>query len=549
MSEPDAMHDPAGTVVEIRDLSIRAGGNLLLDRGSARFEPGEIALIIGPSGAGKSLLLRVMAGLVGPKSGEIEVRGEVLVGDQPAGGDNEGAVGVVFQSFALFDELSPLDNIRFAAAHRRPADRSSHAASTEVSLAERLLSELRVPRDVRTASLSGGQRQRLAIARTLAYNPQVILYDEPTSGLDAVTGGQVARLIKSTHDAHRKTSIIVTHDDRSLVPIADRVYLLDPATHTLRLLDRSEWTNMAALLHPPAAERQATPERDQAVPPLSAPGKVSGWLATQVGDFFVGTSRAVERLLLVPAELLPLWKNVPWGLRYFAHYLRLVAGPSAWVYVAVAGAITGFVSTYFTFHFLPFRSYVEPLVIEDLVMALGFAMYRILVPLLATILIAARCGAAVASDVGGKVYGQQIDALRTFGASPARYLSTNILYAFLCGTLVLVGVAFVVARLTSLVVFTSTHPHFGPFFWQSHFNEQLIVPGHWLYKGSGWLAAKLVLCAAGTALIAYDQGSRPKHSSIDVSNGITSTVLWATLYVLLIHLTFAVFEFEAVVPR
>ena len=103
------------------------------------------------------------------------------------------------------------------------------------------------------------------------------------------------------------------------------------------------------------------------------------------------------------------------------------------IYVSIAGLVMGFVATYFTFRFLPYRPITEPLVLENVLDALGFSLYRILVPVLTTILVAARCGAAVTSDVGGKVHGQQIDALRTLGIKPARYLLTPILYAFLVG--------------------------------------------------------------------------------------------------------------------
>src|SRR5207253_3948725 len=119
-----------------------------------------------------------------------------------------------------------------------------------------------------------------------------------------------------------------------------------------------------------------------------------------------------------------------------------------------------------------------------------------------------------------------------------------ILYAFLLGTVWLATIGYFAAQLTSLVVFASTHTHFGPYFWESHFHHELRQPGSLVYRGTGWLVAKLLVSAAGTALIAYDRGARPKHSSTDVSLGITSTVLWATLYVLLVHLGFALFEFE-----
>ncbi|MBI1901320.1 MAG: ABC transporter permease [Planctomycetia bacterium] len=241
---------------------------------------------------------------------------------------------------------------------------------------------------------------------------------------------------------------------------------------------------------------------------------------------------------------MPLWKSPLWGLRYLAHYLRLVADPSAWLYLGLAGAIVGFVSTYFTFLHFPYARFTAPVLTDEVLKSLGFAMYRILVPVMATILIAARCGAAVASDVGGKVYGQQLDALRTFGVRPSRYVLTGICWAFLIGTPLLVGISFLVAKITSLIVFTSFEPAWGPYYWDQHFHRILREPGQAFYNGTGWLLLKVLLCAAGIAQIGYHRGASPKYSGRDVSAAITSTVLWSTLYVLAVHFALAFFEFD-----
>ena len=547
---PSAAASP-GAAVELDGFTLSAGGEVLLASTSARFNPGEVTLVVGPSGAGKSLLLCAMAGLLDSQQREVTAQGRVRVGDfdmltgqRSAGGSpaqtggppvlREGRqrlpVGVVFQNFALFDELSPLDNVRFARAHRSASVRGEAAEPAA------LLKELQVPCNVRTSALSGGQRQRLAIARTLANQPEVILYDEPTSGLDVATASQVADLIRATHATHPQTSIIVTHDYEALAPIADRIYLLDPRTKSLQEVPHEAWANLHDLLSSARDGHAASSAR----PPES----LSQRLLTAAGDFLHGTSQWVEQSLLLPLRLVPMWKSPVWGLHSVWHYLRLVASPTAWLYMAIAGAIVGYVATYFTFRFLPFRQYTEPLLIENLLHALGFSLYRILVPVLATVLIAARCGAAVASDVGGKVYTRQIEALCTLGVRPERYLLTGIMYAFLLGTPLLVEIAFLAARWTSLGVFSASHPLLGPYFWESHFHRELIEPGRWLYQGTSWLMAKTLCCAAGMGLIAYLRGLSPKHSSDDVSRGITSTILWSTLWVLVMHFAFAFYEFE-----
>lgn len=634
---------PGGVAIELRSLSISAGGQLLLDEAEAVFPAGQVTLIIGRSGAGKSLLLQLLAGTLDSSNRELQLSGQVLFRDAAAtdsrtdfvvdsaadsaarGNENSVSagehsrqakyppsrfsrtgedgrvppVGVVYQHFALFDELSPQANVRFARDHRvkhrrRTVGGSVRPSADDVS-PENLLAELGVPLRVRVSSMSGGQQQRLAIARTLAFDPEVILYDEPTSGLDAATADQVAELLGRTHASHPRTSVIVTHDYTSLPAIADRIYLFDADARKLRPVPRDQWPRLAGMFvsapavaksrHTPAgrfvqspfpAERGQSPQGSaghtaeaaaqvseetahhsvdrQAVahppaashPPAPEPRK-SGLLARAGGALLrtlEGTTRAMEAILLLPWRLLPLYRSPKWGLRYFLHYLKLVAGPSAWLYLAIAGAITGFVSTWFTFRHLPYAAYTEPLVIEDLLVAIGFAQFRILVPVLGTVLIAARCGAAISADVGSRAWGRQLDAMRTFRAPPERYLLTGLLYAFLLGTPVLIGISFLTARLTSLLVFALTHPEYGPEFWRLHYHGKLMVPGEVLYAGTYWLLAKVLVCAAGIGLVAWHRSARTPRSHSEVSSAVTVSILWSTLLVLVVQFAFSFFEFD-----
>jgi ABC-type transporter Mla maintaining outer membrane lipid asymmetry ATPase subunit MlaF/ABC-type transporter Mla maintaining outer membrane lipid asymmetry permease subunit MlaE len=527
----------AAAEVVLREFSLEAAGRKLLEKTSAVFPAGEVSLIVGASGVGKSLLLRALAGLIDDGAEAVRWNGEAVVGGQPVRrGAPTRSVSVVFQSFALFDELSPIENLRFARAH---GARRSHFEEYDALAPRSLLREMHAPAYTPTSSLSGGQKQRVAIARALVYDPQVILYDEPTSGLDAVTARRVAELIRHTHSVHPKTSIVVTHDHQSLSAIADRIYLFDASSRSLREVPKEDWARLNELIVLPAHDDDA---RDRSFVRGLRPALIG--VGAKIANFFAATSRVAETAAALPIRLLPLWKSPYWGLRFLAHYLRLNAGPSAWLYLAIAGAIAGYVTTYFSFRFLPYAQVTRPLLTEELLTSIGFALYRVLVPILATILIAARSGAASASDIGGKTYGRQIDAMRTLGAAPKPYLLTNVLWSFLLGSPLLVAIAYFSAAAASVAVFTATHADRGPWFWRLHFHKALVRPDEFFYVGTLWLVAKTLVCAAGIAMIAYHIGARPKNSPTDVSRGITATILWATLYVLLVHFAFAFFEFE-----
>lgn len=518
--------------ISIRDLTLRVTDRTLLEGANADFPAQSVTLVVGPSGTGKSLLLNLLAGLATPSQGAVRATGSINIEGVEVLAHTRGArppTGIIFQDFALFDELTARENLRFAEDHRQrratTADPSSRPAQ--------LLEEFGLPGDRSISSFSGGEKQRLAIARTLAYDPAVILYDEPTSGLDPSNARRVAERIRRTANEHRKTTVVITHDYTHLAPIADTVYLLDASQQQL---SRVESDQMAAAAlstapvesAPPADKRSPSRSRSVLLPARNFLESTGSWLTA-----------GVESVL----HLAPFWRSYRWGLRYLRHYLGLVASPSAWLYFGAAGVIAGFVSTHFVFKFLPQKKYTEPLFSDEVLNGLGFALFRILVPVLLTVLLAARCGAAVASDVGNRLQTQQLDAMRSLGAPPSRYLLTPILYAFLLATPFLVGIGFLAARTTSLIVFTYSYPEHGAAFWDVHFHRNLVVPGQLLYDGSFWLLAKILLCGVGVGAIAYRVGMRPKTSAVAVSRDVTATIITSTLYVLVVHFVFAFAEY------
>jgi len=519
----------SGVAIRLRDLHVLAGSRPLLTGVNADFPAGQVTLIAGCSGVGKSVLLKILANLMTSSPGAIEFSGSITRhrDNEPVADD---ATAVVFQNFALFDELSPAQNVEIAIDH------SQRRRSNGVQSAKSLLDHLGVPQDRPTSVLSGGQQQRLAIARALAMETGVILYDEPTSGLDESTSERVVELIRSTHEQFGQTAIIVTHDFASLRKIADHVFVLNHRSQSLEEVPREQWSQLRDVIGSP-------PERDEELDRRRFAWFTRSWQAVL---HFVGlTGLGLEQALALPWSLLPLWSSVRWGLRSTGHYLRLVAGPSACAYIVISGIIIGFVAQDFIFRYLPFRQYTEPLLMENLLHATGFSLYRFLVPILCTILIAARSGAAVAADVGSKVYGNQLDAMRTIGARPERLVRTPILYAFLVGTPFLTLLSYAAASLTAAVAFLATHADQGITFWNVHYHRELREPGQWYYDGTGWLIAKLLCCAVATALIAWNCGSTPKKSGQEISTGVTRTILWSTLLTLVVHFVFSLLEFKA----
>jgi len=432
-------------------------------------------------------------------------------------------VGIVFQDFALFDELTPRDNLAFAWDHSK--NRTGDRAGT----VEKLASEFGVNLDRILSRQSGGQKQRVAVARTLAFNPDVILYDEPTSGLDPANSRRVAERIRKTARDFAKASVVVTHDYTSLAGASDRILWLDPREKTLSELSREELDRVAS-----AAIPKESPRR---------PGSFR--LASLFLGFLSASAALPEAALDFLRFLPPLFPRLRWGLRYLRHYLMIVASPSAFLYIGTSGAIAGFVATYFTFEYFPYRSYTEPLLLDDVLGSLGFLLYRILVPVLATVLIAARSGGAVAADVGNRRWSGSIEAMRSFGLDPRRYLYTGAIWAFLLGVPVMTFLAFLSSELASLLAFAHHHPGRSPLFWDLHFHKYLAPGGAGFpYEGSWWLLAKLLACAAVVALTALRLGASKKESGVSVNRGITLTVIWATMGVLVVHLLFAFFEFK-----
>lgn len=184
---------------------------------------GLTTVLLGFSGSGKSVSLKLIAGLLKPDQGTVEVDG-VVVKDQDANGlvALRAHIGYVFQFAALFDSMTVEENIRLGLVKRRiDEDEQAERVKESLRLVEMSGTEARYP-----AELSGGMRKRVGIARAIALRPHYILYDEPTTGLDPVTSAVIDQLMARTARELGVTSVVVTHDMRSAYTVGDRIAML-----------------------------------------------------------------------------------------------------------------------------------------------------------------------------------------------------------------------------------------------------------------------------------------------------------------------------------
>jgi phospholipid/cholesterol/gamma-HCH transport system ATP-binding protein len=184
-------------------------------------ETSEIVAIMGSSGGGKTTLLRCISGLIEPSAGR------VLLGDLDVRAHAEEArraMGMVFQSAALFDFMNVTDNVVFGLERHTHMDR--HARHEVAAKALERVGMREDDLEKMPSDLSGGMRKRVGIARALALSPKLMLYDEPTTGLDPITTYHIDKLIVDLRAETKVTSIVVSHDVSSVMRVADRIAFL-----------------------------------------------------------------------------------------------------------------------------------------------------------------------------------------------------------------------------------------------------------------------------------------------------------------------------------
>ncbi|MDB5612382.1 MAG: transporter ATP-binding protein [Devosia sp.] len=262
-------------------VMVSLGNRVVLDQFSLSLRPGEIVCLLGESGSGKSTALRVAAGIQPVHGGAVRINGEIVSAPGTTTPPDRRGIGLMFQDFALFPHLTVIKNVLFGlrGLNRAGALGQARAALKRVGLADR---EADYPH-----MLSGGQQQRLALARSVAPRPSVLLLDEPFSSLDARMRESVREETLAVLRETNVTSLMVTHDPEEAMLLGDRVALLrhgriaqigTPAEVYRQPIDLS-----AARFFSPLSEVETSVSGAHAATPLgpvSTPGLADGTAVT-----------------------------------------------------------------------------------------------------------------------------------------------------------------------------------------------------------------------------------------------------------------------------
>lgn len=212
--------------VVVKDLEMVFDGKCTLNKVSFDIQDGEFLSILGPSGCGKTTILRILVGLLTPTAGSVIKDGEDIT-DIPA---SKRGMGIVFQNYALFENMTVLQNVEYAlkirkenrnAEARKRIREQSLAAIEQMGLIEHIN---KLP-----SMLSGGQQQRVAIARTMVLHPDIILFDEPMSALDVETRLSLRAELKRIQKEYGTTMVYITHDQEEAFAMSDRIMIMREA--------------------------------------------------------------------------------------------------------------------------------------------------------------------------------------------------------------------------------------------------------------------------------------------------------------------------------
>ena len=212
------------TLVELNDVNFSYDSRAILKGINMSFPKGKLVAVMGLSGCGKTTILRHIGGVLKPTKGYVKVDGQVIHElDQQSLYKLRRKMGMLFQFGALFTDMTVFDNVAF--------QMREHTALPEEIIRDLVMMKLHAvglygTQDLFPAELSGGKARRVALARTIALDPMLIMYDEPFAGLDPISLTVVGELIRRLNDALGATSIVVTHDVQESLKIVDYVYFI-----------------------------------------------------------------------------------------------------------------------------------------------------------------------------------------------------------------------------------------------------------------------------------------------------------------------------------
>ena len=211
-------------LVEIRDLHFSYGERSILSNLRMDFPRGKLIAVMGGSGCGKTTVLRLIGGQIRPQRGQVRVNGEVVHELNTEGLYRlRRRMGMLFQFGALFTDLSVFENVAFPLREHTDLP---EALIRNIVLTKLQAVGLRGAAQLMPAELSGGMARRVALARSIATDPEVLIYDEPFTGLDPISMGMIVRLVRQMNFALGITSIVVSHDVEELAILADASYII-----------------------------------------------------------------------------------------------------------------------------------------------------------------------------------------------------------------------------------------------------------------------------------------------------------------------------------
>ncbi|MEJ0019332.1 MAG: ATP-binding cassette domain-containing protein [Acetobacteraceae bacterium] len=484
----------------VQDLTIvRPDGEVLMRDVSLSIDPGELVLLVGPSGSGKSTLLLLLGGLLPTGPGAWQVSGRLTCGDESfdLAQQQAGIGGVVFQHYALFDDLDAQENLRIAFDH---APRGTAAMAADVAA---MLGDINPRQSI--ASCSGGQRQRLAIARTVIANQPVLLFDEPNSGLDIASARRLLEVIRGLSRTMGKPALIAVHHFEELLPLADRVLVIDPRTRRL-----------------------------VALPPEAGPveARLEQAAAAHVHDATSGTAPPV-----------PLWRTPArhrsrgwWFARYVIGYFWLLcASPIMLLYMSAGGAIIGFVIIWFGFNYHSFGGILKSVLHDETLVGLGMVQSRIAIPLIANLLFVARNSAVIAADVGNRVMSSQFQAMDNLNIPGRRYVFASILITMMAGSIGYVALSLLIGGWAAQETWHTQFPSQYRDLFRTQFFRNVLDGDGWPLPIMGWVLVKAAVSAllAGASSIVIALG--PKPSSQAVNRSVANAIVIGVILTLLVH--------------